>query len=176
MKDLWFPSLFSTWAARPVQATHAGWGAGAGDILGVILWLWSPCSALTASSSEQSQGHRGHCSHTQPAFSPCLFLGLGFFPSCLCLGFGLFSPCLCLGFGFFHCLFLGFVFFFFPSVPGFWFLTIVFAGQHQLCHCFSLFGAIRLHPASPGKRGIRALAMRRDGGTETAQGEIWGMS
>lgn len=145
MKDLWFPSLFSTWTARPVQATHAGWGAGAGDILGVILWLWSPCSALTASSSEQSQGHRGHCSHTQPAFSPCLFLGLGFFPSCLCLGFGLFSPCLCLGFGFFHCLFLGFVFFF-PLCA--WVLVF----DHRFCRAASalpLLFPLWCHQASP---------------------------
>lgn len=175
MKDLWFPSLFSTWTARPVQATHAGWGAGAGDILGVMLWLWSLCSALTASSSEQSQGHRGHCSHTHLPFPPVCSWVWGFFPPACAWGLGFFPP-VCAWVLVFSTVCSWGLFFFFPSVPGFWFLTIVFAGQHQLCHCFSLFGAIRLHLASPGKRGIRALAMRRDGGTETAQGEIWGMS
>lgn len=125
MKGLWFPSLFSTWTAHPVQVTRAGWGAVAGDILGMTLWHSRPA----LQSSPRDTGDvvptltclsplfvLGFCFFPLFVlgfwvFFPCLCLGLGFFPSCLCLGFGLFSPCLCLGFVFCHCLFLGFVFF-----------------------------------------------------------------
>lgn len=146
-----------------------GWGHFGCDAVALVPLLSTHSQLFRAVA-----GTQGTLFPHSPAFSPCLFLGLGFFPPACAWGLGFFPP-VCAWVLVFSTAF-SWGLFFFPSVPGFWFLTIVFAGQHQLCHCFSLFGAIRLHPASPGKRGIRALAMRRDGGTETAQGEIWGMS